>query len=906
MQRLSSFTSSLPKAPTIPTIPNPLAKAPVVPQRKFIKEAPPNTENLPVRLVLCFDGTGDTAEGSFSAAQGSKSGTKDSIRTIFDLSKAGPVKDDEGKSMYQYVQYFEGVATINVDQKGWGIQAQALFDGATGNGYLDILRNGYKVCCQQLQHAGPGNGPNEIFIYGFSRGAFISRALTSFLQHVGIIKAEFLDKNEDEDTLFQEKFRQLLERYMKLTSKGMFTKATPTDSASELLPFCIPSPRVRVLGAFDTVKTVIPLPFHNYFKERIANIDFQMDAPGIVDHFRHALALNEARPLFNPDLWKSESELSNSSYLEAWFFGYHHDIGGGDAVQGLALWPLQWILHASIEHGLILDPTVEPYDILFTGADNVVETPHEIALKMFDMIRHHTEATKVWGLKLNEPFSLMSPRPREFFQFLTKPPYVKFVKPKVFIHPSAYLVFDVSSSFRIQVYQWKHFRKFLEDRFQALPQTTAPWWEHQTVDSILHMAESVECLNLLVIGRPKTGKETMITKIFGKPLGATDKGINTPVSIEGNNQVRVHYSTGFGKGGSDGREEVAKFLEDNRNNENLDEKIHAVWYFNDCSETKVEESEQELFNMEFGELPVLVVMQNEEKLRDSFREVFVDDEYNAEAKTLAEFGKAMDVIKSQIKLPKVGKYVQARNTQETPKNLLTETAVCFDHDAVNIAQIKAQRIEVKPKIALAAEESVRAYTIWYYFQTTGKTHSFGRNKDPAGMPLSLLLLEPVMTTFSMGFSGDAELIKSRVGAPWAALDKHTAGLCDKSLPGDLILISMLDTIMVMTYAISHRENPKNWKGEALPLTAADVEKACTWYTTPAKAGQETGQAALHRLVKELLAADGSPKDKSIANLQMKIIEVVELQAHNAENASSTIFGAMKDAISGWGGKFLGR
>lgn len=147
----------------------------------------------------------------------------------------------------------------------------------------------------------------------------------------------------------------------------------------------------------------------------------------------------------------------------------------------------------------------------------------------------------------------------------------------------------------------------------------------------------------------------------------TDKGINTPVSIEGNNQVRVHYSTGFGKGGSDGREEVAKFLEDNRNNENLDEKIHAVWYFNDCSETKVEESEQELFNMEFGELPVLVVMQNEEKLRDSFREVFVDDEYNAEAKTLAEFGKAMDVIKSQIKLPKVGKYVQARNSKPTRK-----------------------------------------------------------------------------------------------------------------------------------------------------------------------------------------------------------------------------------------------
>lgn len=39
--------------------------------KTFIKhDAPQNTEKLPVRLVLCFDGTGDTAQGSFSAAKG--------------------------------------------------------------------------------------------------------------------------------------------------------------------------------------------------------------------------------------------------------------------------------------------------------------------------------------------------------------------------------------------------------------------------------------------------------------------------------------------------------------------------------------------------------------------------------------------------------------------------------------------------------------------------------------------------------------------------------------------------------------------------------------------------------------------------------------------------------------------
>lgn len=277
----------------------------------------------------------------------------------------------------------------------------------------------------------------------------------------------------------------------------------------------MPSPRVRLVGAFDTVKTVIPLPVRNFLFHQIPNIDFEMDAPGIVDHFRHALALNEARPLFNPDLWKSDANSADSSYLEAWFFGFHHDIGGGDEAQGLALWPLQWILHAAMEYGLVLDPTVDPYDVLFSGADNIIQTPHDISMKMFDMIRHHS-AKKSWGLRLNEPFSLMQPQPRNYFEYLTTPPYLKFIKPKVFLHPSAYLIFDVSSSFRIQVYEWRYFRSFLRDRFITLPQGTIPWWEQQTVNSILMECSAVEHLNLLVYGRPGTGKMTLINRMFGE------------------------------------------------------------------------------------------------------------------------------------------------------------------------------------------------------------------------------------------------------------------------------------------------------------------------------------------------------------------------------------------------------
>ncbi|RPB07002.1 hypothetical protein P167DRAFT_540447 [Morchella conica CCBAS932] len=50
-----------------------------------------------------------------------------------------------------------------------------------------------------------------------SRGAFISRALASFIQYVGLIKAEFFDKDENNDTVFQAKFKELLQQYASIT-----------------------------------------------------------------------------------------------------------------------------------------------------------------------------------------------------------------------------------------------------------------------------------------------------------------------------------------------------------------------------------------------------------------------------------------------------------------------------------------------------------------------------------------------------------------------------------------------------------------------------------------------------------------------------------------------------------------
>ena len=77
-------------------------------------------------------------------------------------------------------------------------------------------------------------------------------------------------------------------------------------------------------------------------------------------HFRHALALNEDRSLMRPkyefpDLKKTKVTLPGRSFIQAWFVGAHIDMGGSAERDGLALYPLQWILDESQSKGLVLE-----------------------------------------------------------------------------------------------------------------------------------------------------------------------------------------------------------------------------------------------------------------------------------------------------------------------------------------------------------------------------------------------------------------------------------------------------------------------------------------------------------------------------------------------------------------------
>lgn len=205
---------------------------------------------------------------------------------------------------------------------------------------------------------------------------------------------------------------------------------------------------------------------------------------------------------------------------------------------------------------------------------------------------------------------------------------------------------------------------------------------------------------------------------------------------------------------------------------------------------------------------------------------------------------------------------------------------------VQITEIRAQRASVRPKIAIAADQALRAYAIWREFSLKGNNIVFSRG--PAGQrKLSEVLMQPILDIFNMKVPGGANLIQSRVGTPWKKdLDAFPMTLWDKKIPGDLILCCMVDTIIIMARS-SILARPRS-------LRSADIESACTWYIPK--------QSAVHTRIRTLLTKDWLPVDKSMAVLQLGAIETIEFGLSTGstllEDAKDVVIGAGLSAVRG--------
>lgn len=316
------------------------------------------------RLIVCLDGT---ANGSFSERRKANGMKVVKPSNVLKLARAVLPWDADGRRE-QIVYYDTGVGSLAL-YPGLANRILRLNDkiwGGLGAGFEANVEDAAHFL--SLNHR-PGD---EVFVFGFSRGAATAQALTRFLDWSHGLPAKgdayFLPH------LFREFLRHRAQKTVEEAVQEINDKTRQRKTQRpDLAPFRPVS--VRFLGLWDTVMALgsrfkavgdtTSDPENGFYRTR--------EPAACVRHTRHALAVDERRFDFRPEVFQGFRE--GQTLVQRWFPGVHSNVGGSYVEDGLANIAFQWIWREAVGHGLQVDET-------FTG----FYRPYPLA-KMYDS--HH-------------------------------------------------------------------------------------------------------------------------------------------------------------------------------------------------------------------------------------------------------------------------------------------------------------------------------------------------------------------------------------------------------------------------------------------------------------------------------------------------------------------------------------
>ncbi|MFN0116079.1 MAG: DUF2235 domain-containing protein [Paracoccaceae bacterium] len=279
------------------------------------------------RLVVCFDGTWNSAD---------MGGDETNVARIARAVRANSGED----AVPQLCLYLRGVGTSGSD---FG----RLFAGATGEGIGDTIRAGYRFLAQNYvpSRQDTGEEADEIYLFGFSRGAFAARSLAGWLGATGLLHRPSMQWLPAAWDFYRTAPERTPDAFLALH-----------DRETILLHKEV---AVSFLGVFDTVGA-LGVPVGPLAEITSGLFEFHNTEPSrIVRHGAHALAVDEHRDAFVPTLWTGKSP-EGSVIEQVWFPGAHADVGGGYRLRELADIPLKWMAGRAASAGLKLDPDVLP------------------------------------------------------------------------------------------------------------------------------------------------------------------------------------------------------------------------------------------------------------------------------------------------------------------------------------------------------------------------------------------------------------------------------------------------------------------------------------------------------------------------------------------------------------------
>ncbi|MCB1489587.1 MAG: DUF2235 domain-containing protein [Bauldia sp.] len=304
------------------------------------------------RIVVCCDGTWNR----LNAAQPTN---------VVKFAEMVAPRSSDG--MLQLVWYDEGVGSGDTTV---GRNLDRWLGGAFGAGLMTKVEHAYRFL---MFNYDPGD---EIYILGFSRGAYTARSLAGLIRNCGIVQRSRARRVKEAITLYRRRDKDshpdadascalrydvCPDIYLSTADlKWRRKNIQGFDPEAEATPL-----KIAYVGVWDTVGA-LGLP--NYFWiAGLFNRRYRFhdaDLSSSVQAARQALALDEYRRAFEPSLWNNLDILNDAAvaggrgirFRQTWFPGDHSSVGGGWPEAGLSSETLLWLIEGAAECGLEFRP----------------------------------------------------------------------------------------------------------------------------------------------------------------------------------------------------------------------------------------------------------------------------------------------------------------------------------------------------------------------------------------------------------------------------------------------------------------------------------------------------------------------------------------------------------------------
>src|SRR5689334_4435203 len=295
------------------------------------------------RLVICCDGTWNRPDSQH-------------VTNIEKIARTVQIDSSAVEAgVQQSVLYLSGVGV------GYGVDR--ILGGAFGFGLFHNVLAGYRFLASNYE---PGD---EIYVFGFSRGAYTARSLCGMIGKAGLLTRK---------ALVEEKLPEAVARYKRENPAGGSSGESDAEFKRD---FCHPDTPIHFLGVFDTVGA---LGVPGALRRRHQFHDVKLSKA--VQCARQALAIDEPRMKFEPCLWeKTDAEGEEDRVRQVWFEGAHSDVGGGVEPTGLPDTALLWMAGEANKQGLVFDEELLARYVA-SGSSPLRHDPSKLMYRFLDVI----------------------------------------------------------------------------------------------------------------------------------------------------------------------------------------------------------------------------------------------------------------------------------------------------------------------------------------------------------------------------------------------------------------------------------------------------------------------------------------------------------------------------------------